>query len=766
MSSTRILSHKTPPMTPQELVIPHLPGADFHDDPVVRGAFRKTHRLNMTQGVPQIVGTLPPDFQPPAYYRLPKASETLNESKTEELPPWLTAGNVLRFSAYFQEPVFESAVETVRMRRVVIYYHTEDRTIAVKEVPMPNSGMSAGTVIRRHRIPTESGCEFAEDEFIDLQHLTVGREVRMYGKNFMITSCDSNTRNYLEAMGYDVAPNEPYPEESDQFAKYTKTRARETTAKKSLNATDMELKRHHECSACGRVSKPTPAAVAAAQQFFRHSGSAMAFFGLWDDRPNHHGDLRRVRLNYYLEDDSIELLEAAQGGRAPGKLLVRQKVPRQDVNGEWPRPTLVECGRAEGAQQLTFGVKLESGYLTLNDLDIGKELLIHGKKIFIYDCDRLTREHCAKIGRKMGEAIDVSNFDPIVRPKRLKPPPHDGWGSEEDSLANWQSLIVVQGSHSGMVRDPQSNVLKFAVRLLPDINTSAKALPRHFILSYYTGDQTLQMDEIKVHNSGSLGGRFLARDRVLKAPRQPFVASDFSTIGNVFSINSHMFEVVDIDRKSQKWLNGERTELSLEEIELQLERLRASVALRFPRLQEAYRWMGGEGQNGVDVEGLRRALRTLDLTQEISSEDTAVILQAFDKDGDGRLNFGEFIKMVEEVPGQVNRSSLSFNKAGLGTVWDAREEKVIGKERRRLLKVLRDKLQQRCIDTTELFRMLSGIAPNAKMRPQPFRAALRDKVLLQLEPQEEQFLVDTLFINGECSLQRFSTILEGADEFL
>lgn len=69
-------------------------------------------------------------------------------------PPWLKFDRkVLRFLAYFQESVVETANENYRIRKCVVYYYLEDGTIHVTEPRVENSGIVQGLFIKRQKIP-------------------------------------------------------------------------------------------------------------------------------------------------------------------------------------------------------------------------------------------------------------------------------------------------------------------------------------------------------------------------------------------------------------------------------------------------------------------------------------------------------------------------------------------------------------------------------------------------------------------------------------
>lgn len=75
---------------------------------------------------------------------------------------------VLRFYAYFQESVAESAMESARIRKVIINYYLEDSTISVTEPKLQNSGMPQGIFLKRQMVLRSdgSGTKIASTDFV------------------------------------------------------------------------------------------------------------------------------------------------------------------------------------------------------------------------------------------------------------------------------------------------------------------------------------------------------------------------------------------------------------------------------------------------------------------------------------------------------------------------------------------------------------------------------------------------------------------------
>jgi hypothetical protein len=142
-----------------------------------------------------------------------------------DLPPALQADKqVLRFWAYYQEPVPES-IEAVRIHHTRIHYYLADGSIDVQQSPEENSGLMHGTLVRRHKVPkSKSGTGWATltahelpaateateapHEFLDWRDLSVGAEVEIYGKVYHIADADTFTREWYEERG--ISQGGPY----------------------------------------------------------------------------------------------------------------------------------------------------------------------------------------------------------------------------------------------------------------------------------------------------------------------------------------------------------------------------------------------------------------------------------------------------------------------------------------------------------------------------------------------------------------------------
>ncbi|KAA0190063.1 EF-hand domain-containing family member C2, partial [Fasciolopsis buskii] len=195
------------------------------------------------------------------------------------------------------------------------------------------------------------------------------------------------------------------------------------------------------------------------------------------------------------------------------------------------------------------------------------------------------------------------DFTPIKPPRistqvqvKREIPPYNGWGSEEDSLANCKGLIPVppKGDFAKFVAmDKQgldSHILRFTARL---ISKDPVDQDRLFLISCYLSDETFSIYEPVRRNSGFKGGLFLERGRVKKPSndRFPVELSDYykpsdAYVGAVLEFNHFKFELTDADEYTMKYMEDHSTEFPVSDINLILDKLKTFAKTRCDELQQ------------------------------------------------------------------------------------------------------------------------------------------------------------------------------------
>jgi DUF1126 PH-like domain len=142
----------------------------------------------------------------------------------KKIPDFVTKEKeVLRFQAYFQEPVHEGGgmgSSGFRVRTFAMNYYLADETMSIEEPRVHNSGLTQGKFMRRTRVERPravGGGVYQPEDFC------VGQELWVYGRRFRIVDADARTREWfrtnlnLEQGAAEKVPDDGYAQERQRF---------------------------------------------------------------------------------------------------------------------------------------------------------------------------------------------------------------------------------------------------------------------------------------------------------------------------------------------------------------------------------------------------------------------------------------------------------------------------------------------------------------------------------------------------------------------
>ena len=136
----------------------------------------------------------------------------------------------------------------------------------------------------------------------------------------------------------------------------------------------------------------------------------------------------------------------------------------------------------------------------------------------------------------------ISNVDIII-------PPHNGIGSEEDSLGYIYRLVPKPPQKDFFQWVDQQVGLRFTAFFS---SPKSEDTNRKFIITYYLNDNSLQIYEPPIRNSGMYEGKFLERNQYKKQDGTIYKPEDL-VIGYDVKINGHWFHISDCDDFTKKW---------------------------------------------------------------------------------------------------------------------------------------------------------------------------------------------------------------------
>lgn len=208
--------------------------------------------------------------------------------------------------------------------------------------------------------------------------------------------------------------------------------------------------------------------------------------------------VRNCKIYFYLEDDSIQVLEPRlkNAGIPQGTLIRRHRIPR-------PRPN-------------------EDEFYTAEDFNIGAEINLYSKVFKITDCDQFTQNFLRKMGTN------------VQRPNN---PPEDPYMKYRKAMDESMQPLRPYEKFDTLKQflDHDRHVLRFYCHW--DDSDNMFGDPREMVLHYYLADDTVEIREVIPPNAGrDAVPVFLKRSKLPKDPGslpQPGVETD-RTVLNVF----------------------------------------------------------------------------------------------------------------------------------------------------------------------------------------------------------------------------------------
>ncbi|KAL0216896.1 hypothetical protein RCL1_007379 [Eukaryota sp. TZLM3-RCL] len=420
---------------------------------------------------------------------------------------------VLRFEAYFKEPVVETSLERFRVRYCYIYYFLDDETVQITEPEVSNSGLPQGVIVRRQKVCAEPSSNFLSPsshyKFTDFQ---VCQSIMIFGRSYYIIDADPFTRTFYQSNLIDLAPRcKDVP--VDVFSQYRRQVEDVGTYTIAPKLEELPLRK-----------------------FLANDNKVLRYYAYWNDN----GDHRHFECRYYLADDCIDIVEkrAQNSGRSETcQFMRRQQLKKKTESLPYQKVDVYNW----------------------KEISIGSIINVYGREFLIFDVDSFTRDYLETNQILVGEKVPVPDFTSASqlvstgRNVEIIVPKHNGIGSELDSLANCLSLVPKPVKNKCQKSQSDVVILRFSAVL------KSVSGDRNVIITVFTEDDTVSIYEPPVRNSGIIGGKFLERCKVVNSGKL-LTFADFWPIPKDVVVNNFVFSLVEVDEVSRKWLEGQNLE--------------------------------------------------------------------------------------------------------------------------------------------------------------------------------------------------------------
>lgn len=361
----------------------------------------------------------------------------------------------------------------------------------------------------------------------------------------------------------------------------------------------------------------------ALESFLDNDRKVLSFNILWEDRTYDGGDKYYI-LNYYLSDGKVEVKEinTQNSGRFPFPMLLKKQRLAKT-------PILTHCP----------GMSLkEEQYYSPADLQCGNSVCIYGRNCLIYDCDEFTKKwYTTNMGLSQNP-VKLAKGRPNVTYQAV--PAYNGYGSPEDSLGSVLALKPKPPKVDMKKMFKQDmHVLRFEAQL---VSTEPDDETRRFIISFYCGDDTIQIYEICDKNSGRIGGRFMERKKQSNPTTGRYYNEKDFTLGMTVFLVGFKFMLIKADEYTEKYMEDNNNVFPEASVDSIVDKIK-SRGSAFANLQEyAVHLLKSLDKNNDGFVALEEVcVGFKDLGIYLSKHEEHAVLRRFDVNGDGKVSMEE-----------------------------------------------------------------------------------------------------------------------------
>lgn len=131
-------------------------------------------------------------------------------------------------------------------------------------------------------------------------------------------------------------------------------------------------------------------------------------------------------------------------------------------------------------------------------------------------------------------------------------PKHTGYGTEEDSLGSIYSLQPKPPKVDMKKMFKQDmHILRFKAKV---VSTEPDDESREFIISFYCGDDSIQVYEVCDKNSGRIGGKFMEKKKHKNPVTQQYYEEKDFLIGRTIFLGGFKFLLQEADEYTDKYM--------------------------------------------------------------------------------------------------------------------------------------------------------------------------------------------------------------------
>jgi hypothetical protein len=220
-------------------------------------------------------------------------------------------------------------------------------------------------------------------------------------------------------------------------------------------------------------------------------------------------------------------------------------------------------------------------------------------------------------------------------------PKYNGYGTLEDSLGSVHAL-----DPKPPMKDEKKffkmdmHVLRFDAKV---ISTEPDDETRKFIVSFYCGDDTIQVYEVCDRNSGRIGGKFLERKKHMNPVVDKYYVERDFMIGKTVYLGGHRFQLNDCDEYTHKYMEDNFDVFPHASIDHVMDKIKSGATM-YPSLQaysiELIKRLDKNGDEIISFDEFREGLQSLNI--HLNDHELNTLIRVFDHNQDGQVSIEEF----------------------------------------------------------------------------------------------------------------------------
>ena len=213
-------------------------------------------------------------------------------------------------------------------------------------------------------------------------------------------------------------------------------------------------------------------------------------------------------------------------------------------------------------------------------------------------------------------------------------PPYNGFGTEEDSLGSVYSLQPKPPKVDMKKMFKQDmHILRFESKL---ISTEPDDENRSYIISFYCGDDTIQVYEVCDKNSGRVGGKFMERKKHKNPVNNSYYIEKDFLIGRTIFLGGYKFQLLKADEYTEKYMEDNPDifpEAGLNDVLRKILKGRSAYNSLQDYVIDLIRKLDKNGDGTISFKEFCDGLKSLNI--HVTNHEEHTLMRRFDHNNDG-----------------------------------------------------------------------------------------------------------------------------------